>query len=341
MTTKSYTKRSNCIRAARAALKAPHAEEGIHFNVIFDGPGAFSYALLPLQDMAAATEASRMAMPSAAPVGPATAPPVVAADDGIPAVIKLSPEERAAGRAATPLTTTAVLMAGVDKTGGGTPTPASRKKHAADLADLSEVPNAVHFIASLFVNGAFDKQQAETLDEARRQGSDMVARHASNRRSMIYAVMADGRSIFVPSDYVPYVRAAGDTSTGPAPTLGKVGKAAAKTHAKAPVALATFAAAADIFRPAKPNAAHVALFEAAKRGELPAEPDLSAKTHDGYRKHLVAMRDMVAKGDVAALTAYPIEPKCSSRIPLFRYRGLAVVALTARAAAKGAKSAAA
>lgn len=83
----------------------------------------------------------------------------------------------------------------------------------------------------------------------------------------------------------------------------------------------------------KPLGKRAAILASAQAGNLPTKPDFSAETHKYYRKHLDAVEALINAGDVAGLKAYPIDPKCSSRMAVHRYRELGVIALEARAAA--------
>lgn len=79
------------------------------------------------------------------------------------------------------------------------------------------------------------------------------------------------------------------------------------------------------------SAKHRAALEAAKRGELPAEPDFSAETHKRWRPKLAEVVAMAKAGDLEGLRAYEIKPISTSPKAIDRYRNLAVVALEAKA----------
>lgn len=71
---------------------------------------------------------------------------------------------------------------------------------------------------------------------------------------------------------------------------------------------------------------------AAMAGEIPAAPDFSAPTHASHRKIHAQIVAMVETGDVAGLKAWEHKHYSSSQKALARYRDLAVMALSARAA---------
>ena len=69
---------------------------------------------------------------------------------------------------------------------------------------------------------------------------------------------------------------------------------------------------------------------AAAGGNLPPPPDFSAPTHARFRSKLATVSALAAAGDIAGLTAFPINPVSSSPKALARYRDLCVAAITAR-----------
>jgi hypothetical protein len=79
---------------------------------------------------------------------------------------------------------------------------------------------------------------------------------------------------------------------------------------------------------------------AAQAGKLPAEPNFAAPTHNSYRKKLSGLIEAAKANDLAFLMADTTEPKCGSRIPLCRYRDLAIIAVRTRLAKKAARAAA-
>jgi hypothetical protein len=134
----------------------------------------------------------------------------------------------------------------------------------------------------------------------------------------------------------------------PKPRKGKAakGKAPAEKPAKAPKAPKAPKAAAEPKAPAEPKAkplskraqAAADALAGAEAGKLPEVPDFSAPTHNSYRKKLMGLVDAAKAGNLAHLEADTTEPKCSSRIPLCRYRDLAIIAVRAKLAKKAAKA---
>lgn len=76
-----------------------------------------------------------------------------------------------------------------------------------------------------------------------------------------------------------------------------------------------------------------AILAAAQAGKLPEPPDFSAKTHERFRPKLEAVVKLVRAKDVRGLKAFEINPVSTSPKAIARYRDLAVIALTAKAAA--------
>lgn len=70
----------------------------------------------------------------------------------------------------------------------------------------------------------------------------------------------------------------------------------------------------------------------AAAGIMPTPPDFSAATHASHRKIHAQIVAMVETGDVAGLKAWEHKHYSSSQKALARYRDLAVMALSARAA---------
>lgn len=114
-------------------------------------------------------------------------------------------------------------------------------------------------------------------------------------------------------------------------------KAKAAAAPKAPKAPAAPKAPKEPKLSARAQAAADAL-AGAEAGKLPVEPDFTAATHNSYRKKLEGIIAAAKANDLAALEADTTEPKCSSRIPLCRYRDLAIIAVKARLAKKAAKA---
>lgn len=134
--------------------------------------------------------------------------------------------------------------------------------------------------------------------------------------------------------------AADAPAADPAPKGRKGRKAADQPAADAPVEQPEPAAKAD--KPKKLSArAQLAAdtLAAAEAGKLPPVPNFDAPTHNSYRKKLMGLVDAAKAGNLAHLEADTTEPKCSSRIPLCRYRDLAIIAVKAQLAKKAAKEA--
>lgn len=70
----------------------------------------------------------------------------------------------------------------------------------------------------------------------------------------------------------------------------------------------------------------------AQAGKVPPAPDFSAPTHAPYVKKLEELQTMIARRDLAGLKKFKINPTSTSPKALARYRDLAVIALTAKAA---------
>jgi hypothetical protein len=222
---------------------------------------------------------------------------------------------------------------------------AKTKTHPADLAERALIRNAIGFTASMFIGaGQFEKANAATLIEARRHAAAFSERIKNSRKPMIYAGLADGRQIFVPDDYQPTEQAMiteVETKSITAPAAAKPAKkktAAKKTTAKkasakkangkkAKAARKNGAAKAE-----RPLGQRAAMLAAAEAGKLPAAPDFSAPTHARFRKKLAEVVALVKAGDVRKLRAFEINPVSSSPKAIDRYRNLAVVALSAKAA---------
>lgn len=79
--------------------------------------------------------------------------------------------------------------------------------HPTDIRDFALIDQAAYFVASIFLGtGKFDKSEQPTLTEAR----DVVSRmshyyhkRSGGRQGMVYAILADGRQVFVPDAYQP------------------------------------------------------------------------------------------------------------------------------------------
>lgn len=78
----------------------------------------------------------------------------------------------------------------------------SKKPHPAEIAAeavmIDAIRSADHFMASLFVGrGRYEKQRAKTVREALQARIELRAKHRVNQTGMIYAVLRDGRAIFI------------------------------------------------------------------------------------------------------------------------------------------------
>lgn len=71
--------------------------------------------------------------------------------------------------------------------------------------------------------------------------------------------------------------------------------------------------------------------EDAKAGKMPAVPDFSASTHDGYRKRFDAVVALAKAGDLAGLKKDDTKPVSGSRKIICRYRDAAIEALSVKA----------
>lgn len=236
--------------------------------------------------------------------------------------------------------------------------------HPADQDDLQAIPQASYFIASIFLGrGEFDKSEQSDLQSARAIASKMETHYRNGRGGMVYAVLPNGRSVLVPTEYQPKENEMTDVTTNEIPGFlkkdkipaqpkakkngastkrapaAKIGKKAAKetkvAKAKAVKALKPAKAA----KPAKakavrvPGGARGAIIEAAKRGEMPTPPDFSANTHKPHRKRLDYVIALAKAGDVKGLKEFKINPTSTSPKAIDRYRNLAVMALEAKKAA--------
>lgn len=74
----------------------------------------------------------------------------------------------------------------------------------ADAAMLSELPNATHFVTSIFVGrGEYAKHESADLAAARAVGNQMAAHYRNGRKALVYAQLPNGRQFLVPDDYQP------------------------------------------------------------------------------------------------------------------------------------------
>lgn len=182
----------------------------------------------------------------------------------------------------------------------------TKQMHPADAADRAKIANATHFNVHLR-KGPTEKinQEAPTLAGAVKIADALKAE--SRKPAMIYAVMPEGTTVFVPQDMADAAR-----------------------EGVAPAKLADIPAPAPKNQTArKPAGKRAEALEAAQRGELPAAPDFSAATHKPHRKKLEAVIALVKAGDIKTLKAIEIKPTSSSPKAIARYRDLAVIALEA------------
>ena len=75
-----------------------------------------------------------------------------------------------------------------------------------------------------------------------------------------------------------------------------------------------------------------AALDQAQTGALPNAPDFSKPTQARFRTKLAQIVVLAGAGDVAALQAFEINPVSSSPKAMARYRGLCLIAITARKA---------
>lgn len=74
--------------------------------------------------------------------------------------------------------------------------------HEADAAMLSEIPNASEFVTSIFLGrGEYAKHSSPTVQDARAIGAQMEEYYRNGRKSLVYAVLPNGRQFLVPADY--------------------------------------------------------------------------------------------------------------------------------------------
>jgi hypothetical protein len=220
---------------------------------------------------------------------------------------------------------------------------AKTKTHPADLAERALIRDAIGFTASIFIGvGQFEKANAATLIEARQHAAAFSERIKNGRKPMIYAGLADGRQIFVPDDYQPTeqtMTTATETKSITAPAPVKPTKK--KTTVKKKSAKKASAKKASTKKAPRNNGAakserplgqRAAMLAAAEAGKLPPVPDFSAPTHERFRKKLAEVVALVKASDVRKLKAFEINPVSSSPKAIDRYRNVAVIALSAKAA---------
>ena len=75
-----------------------------------------------------------------------------------------------------------------------------------------------------------------------------------------------------------------------------------------------------------------AALDQAQTGALPNAPDFSKPTHARFRTKLAQIVVLAGAGDIAALQAFEINPVSSSPKAMVGYRGLCLIAITARKA---------
>lgn len=177
--------------------------------------------------------------------------------------------------------------------------------------DTAAIESATRFDASIFLGtGRYHTASFDNLVDAREAARKFAEVAKNGRKGMVYAVPAEGRSIFVPASYQPPTKPEGLNDAIVRPTVEPT------TPAKVPKA-------------GKPAAKRAEILAAALRGELPAAPDFSAETHKRFRPKLARLVEMAEKGDVEGLEAEAINPVSSSPKAMDKYRNLAVIALKA------------
>ncbi|RUW55823.1 hypothetical protein [Mesorhizobium sp. M8A.F.Ca.ET.021.01.1.1] len=180
----------------------------------------------------------------------------------------------------------------------------AKKLHPADASDIEKIAEAVSFAANLRT-GPHEtlKKTAKTLAAAVR-AADKLGKTPSGKKPLIYAITPDKLTILVPAAMIAQAR----KEAAPAP----------RSAPRKPVGAR------------KAGGKRAAILEAAQRGEMPAAPDFSAETHKRFRGKLAQLVALVEAGDVAGLSAFPINPYSSSPKAMARYRDMAVRALEAR-----------
>lgn len=210
--------------------------------------------------------------------------------------------------------------------------PKAKKLHPADITDREAIAKATEFSAFLRRSPTEAvKQMAPSLKEAVEK-ADAIRAANLGRDVVVYALIEGGGAIPVPKEMQDSARG------GPSPNSAKpkAGKAAlAPKLTKEQRALKQPKLASEPRAKAEmPLGKWAALEDAAKRGEVPAAPDFSARTHARFRKKLDELKVLVQAGDLKGLKTFHINPISSSPKALDKFRNLAVIALEARRAAE-------
>jgi hypothetical protein len=232
----------------------------------------------------------------------------------------------------------------------------ARKSHPADLANAAVIANAVRFDLALFLGvGRYERASAPTLADARHEAKRLAALHSNGRRTLIYAIDANGRSALVTDDIPTEARetamktyakkfnaqraakAAGHNlddveivKTKDGFTFRvKVAAAPAEQPAKAESAPRKPRKAAEKSAAPRPLGKRAAIEAAAREGKLPEPPDFSAETHKRFRNKLASAVELAKAGDIKGLRAFEVNPVSSSPKAIARYRDLCIIALEA------------
>jgi hypothetical protein len=209
----------------------------------------------------------------------------------------------------------------------------SKPPHPADIANANLIAAAVRFDIALFLGrGAYARDTAETLDEARAKAERLAAENPNSRQPLIYGITADGRLGLVTSNQP----ATKETET--MATTKKSKKAASRKSARkgAPAKRAAAKKAAAPQAQAngnRPLGKRAQIEADARSGKLPSPPNFEAATHTRFRPKLAEVVEMAKAGDLKGLKAYKYEGFVSSSPrAILRYRDLCVLALEAKAA---------
>jgi hypothetical protein len=178
---------------------------------------------------------------------------------------------------------------------------------------------------------------------ARQVASQMLADPdyaGTGRRPVIFAHLPDGRSVVVPDDYDLPASAAPSVTINSVPMLRPDGQPLAAGDLVAGQVCAMWTAL-DVFpglTSGRLTRHHLELLASAQAGVLPTPPDASAPSWDCnvYGGRLARMVAMADAGDIAGLEAVKLPTYDSKFVAMARFRNLAVIALKARAAGRGA-----
>jgi len=230
----------------------------------------------------------------------------------------------------------------------------ARKPHPADLANAAVIANAVRFDLALFLGvGRYARGSAPTLADARHEAKRLDALHSNGRRTLIYAIDANGRSALVTDDIPTEARETAMKTYAKKFNAQRAAKAAghdlneveivktkdgftfrvkaapAEQPAKAESAPRKPRKAAEKSVAPRPLGKRAAIEAAAREGKLPEPPDFSAETHKRFRNKLASVVELAKAGDIKGLRAFEINPVSSSPKAIARYRDLCIIALEA------------